>query len=157
MKGFKKMAIYEVYDGDKRLDCDIIDVLAKKYKTTANCIRSTMWHGCKLQGIFTFKKTGLYVLYMRMADCDVIPYSPKHNIKKEEKEEPYFDVIVRLLKDRRENRVALPDGEKNPAQYLPKLYELGFDCKINTYIDPSVRTTHRKPKEYYSIEVVRYV
>ena len=157
MKGFKKMAIYEVYDGDKRLDCDIIDVLAKKYKTTANCIRSCMWHNCKLQGIFTFKKTGLYVLYMRMADCDVIPYSPTHNIKKEEKEEPYFDVIVRLLKDRREKRVALPDGEKNPAQYLPKLYELGFDCKINTYIDPSVRTTHRKPKEYYSIEVVRYV
>ena len=154
MTGFKKMAIYEVYEGDKRLDCDIIDALAKKYKTTANCIRSCMWHGCKLQGIFTFKKTGLYVLYMRMADCDVIPYSPKY--KHHEAEELTYEETM-LMHLRTYGNFALGSNEKNPARYLPMLYEKGFDCKVNTYVDPSIRTTHRKPKEYYTLEVVNYV
>ena len=157
MSGFKRMTLYEVYVEDQKVDCDIIYELTARYHTTANCIRSCMWHHVRLNKTYTFKKTDKYVLFTKLTDFDIMPYTPTYNIKKEEKEEPYFDVIVRLLKDRREERVALPDGEKNPAQYLPKLYELGFDCKINTYIDPSVRTTHRKPKEYYSIEVVRYV
>jgi len=156
MSGFKKMALYEVYLEDKKIDCDIIDNLASRYHTTANCIRSTMWHHVRLNGMYTFKKTGQFVLYMNLTDFDITPYVPKFTFESE-KEPTGFDFIVMMLKDRKETRVALPINEKNPAKYLPKLYELGFDCKINTYTDPSIRTTHRKPKEYYSIEVVRYV
>lgn len=154
MSGFKKMALYEVYLEDKKIDCDIIDNLASRYHTTANCIRSTMWHHVKLNKIYTFKKTGDFVLYMNLSDFDILPYVPKYT-KKESKEPTYEETMLMHLKTY--GNFALGSNEKNPAKYLPKLYELGFDCKINTYIDPSVRTTHRKPKEYYSIEVVRYV
>lgn len=154
MSGFKKMALYEVYLEDKKIDCDIIDNLASRYHTTANCIRSTMWHHVKLNKIYTFKKTGDFVLYMNLSDFDILPYVPKYT-KKESKEPTYEETMLMHLKTY--GNFALGSNEKNPAKYLPKLYELGFDCKINTYTDPSIRTTHRKPKEYYSIEVVRYV
>ena len=154
MSGFKKMALYEVYLEDKKIDCDIIDNLASRYHTTANCIRSTMWHHVKLNKIYTFKKTGDFVLYMNLSDFDILPYVPKYT-KKESKEPTYEETMLMHLKTY--GNFALGSNEKNPAKYLPKLYELGFDCKINTYVDPSIRTTHRKPKEYYSIEVVRYV
>ena len=154
MSGFKKMALYEVYLEDKKIDCDIIDNLASRYHTTANCIRSTMWHHVRLNKIYTFKKTGDFVLYMNLSDFDIIPYVPKY-FKKESKEPTYEETMLMHLKTY--GNFALGSNEKNPAKYLPKLYELGFDCKINTYTDPSIRTTHRKPKEYYSIEVVRYV
>ena len=52
MSGFKKMALYEVYLEDKKIDCDIIDNLASRYHTTANCIRSTMWHHVRLNGMY---------------------------------------------------------------------------------------------------------
>ena len=151
MSGFKKMALYEVYLEDKKIDCDIIDNLASRYHTTANCIRSTMWHHVRLNGMYTFQKTGAFVLYMNLSDFDIIPYCPKY-FKKESKEP-----TTMLMHLKTYGNFALGSNEKNPAKYLPKLYELGFDCKINTYVDPSIRTTHRKPKEYYSIEVVRYV
>ena len=154
MRGFKKMALYEVYLEDKKIDCDIIDNLASRYHTTANCIRSTMWHHVRLNGMYTFKKTGEFVLYMNLSDFDIIPYVPKYT-RKETKEPTYEETMLMHLKTY--GNFALGSNEKNPAKYLPKLYELGFDCKINTYVDPSIRTTHRKPKEYYSIEVVRYV
>lgn len=154
MSGFKKMALYEVYLEDKKIDCDIIDNLASRYHTTANCIRSTMWHHARLNGMYTFQKTGQFVLYMNLADFDIIPYVPKYT-RKESKEPTYEETMLMHLKTY--GNFALGSNEKNPAKYLPKLYELGFDCKINTYVDPSIRTTHRKPKEYYSIEVVRYV
>lgn len=154
MRGFKKMALYEVYLEDKKIDCDIIDNLASRYHTTANCIRSTMWHHVRLNGMYTFQKTGEFVLYMSLSDFDIIPYVPKYT-RKETKEPTYEETMLMHLKTY--GNFALGSNEKNPAKYLPKLYELGFDCKINTYTDPSVRTTHRKPKEYYSIEVVRYV
>ena len=154
MSGFKKMALYDVYLEDKKIDCDIIDNLASRYHTTANCIRSTMWHHVKLNKIYTFKKTGDYVLYLNLTDFDILPYVPKYT-RKETKEPTYEETMLMHLKTY--GNFALGSNEKNPAKYLPKLYELGFDCKINTYTDPSVRTTHRKPKEYYSIEVVRYV
>lgn len=154
MRGFKKMALYEVYLDDKKIDCDIIDNLASRYHTTANCIRSTMWHHVRLNGMYTFQKTGEFVLYMNLSDFDIIPYVPKYT-RKESKEPTYEETMLMHLKTY--GNFALGSNEKNPAKYLPKLYELGFDCKINTYTDPSIRTTHRKPKEYYSIEVVRYV
>ena len=154
MSGFKKMALYEVYLEDKKIDCDIIDNLASRYHTTANCIRSTMWHHVRLNGMYTFQKTGEFVLYMNLSDFDILPYVPKYT-KKESKEPTYEETMLMHLKTY--GNFALGSNEKNPAKYLPKLYELGFDCKINTYTDPSIRTTHRKPKEYYSIEVVRYV
>ena len=154
MSGFKKMALYEVYLEDKKIDCDIIDNLASRYHTTANCIRSTMWHHVRLNKMYTFKKTGEFVLYMNLTDFDIIPYCPKYT-RKESKEPTYEETMLMHLKTY--GNFALGSNEKNPAKYLPKLYELGFDCKINTYTDPSIRTTHRKPKEYYSIEVVRYV
>ena len=154
MSGFKKMALYEVYLEDKKIDCDIIDNLASRYHTTANCIRSTMWHHVRLNGMYTFKKTGQFVLYMNLSDFDILPYVPKYT-RKETKEPTYEDTMLMHLKTY--GNFALGSNEKNPAKYLPKLYELGFDCKINTYVDPSIRTTHRKPKEYYSIEVVKYV
>ena len=154
MSGFKKMALYEVYLEDKKIDCDIIDNLASRYHTTANCIRSTMWHHVKLNKMYTFKKTGEFVLYMNLSDFDILPYCPKYT-RKESKEPTYEETMLMHLKTY--GNFALGSNEKNPAKYLPKLYELGFDCKINTYTDPSVRTTHRKPKEYYSIEVVKYV
>lgn len=154
MRGFKKMALYEVYLEDKKIDCDIIDNLASRYHTTANCIRSTMWHHVRLNGMYTFKKTGEFVLYMNLSDFDILPYVPKYT-RKETKEPTYEETMLMHLKTY--GNFALGSNEKNPAKYLPKLYELGFDCKINTYTDPSVRTTHRKPKEYYSIEVVKYV
>ena len=154
MSGFKKMALYEVYLEDKKIDCDIIDNLASRYHTTANCIRSTMWHHVRLNGMYTFQKTGEFVLYMNLSDFDIIPYVPKYT-RKETKEPTYEETMLMHLKTY--GNFALGSNEKNPAKYLPKLYELGFDCKINTYTDPSIRTTHRKPKKYYSIEVVRYV
>ena len=154
MSGFKKMALYEVYLEDKKIDCDIIDNLASRYHTTANCIRSTMWHHVRLNKMYTFKKTGEFVLYMNLSDFDILPYVPKYT-RKETKEPTYEETMLMHLKTY--GNFALGSNEKNPAKYLPKLYELGFDCKINTYVDPSIRTTHRKPKEYYSIEVVRYV
>ena len=154
MSGFKKMALYEVYLEDKKIDCDIIDNLASRYHTTANCIRSTMWHHVRLNKMYTFQKTGEFVLYMNLSDFDILPYVPKYT-KKESKEPTYEETMLMHLKTY--GNFALGSNEKNPAKYLPKLYELGFDCKINTYTDPSIRTTHRKPKEYYSIEVVRYV
>ena len=154
MSGFKKMALYEVYLEDKKIDCDIIDNLASRYHTTANCIRSTMWHHVRLNGMYTFQKTGEFVLYMNLCDFDIIPYVPKYT-RKETKEPTYEETMLMHL--RTYGNFALGSNEKNPAKYLPKLYELGFDCKINTYVDPSIRTTHRKPKEYYSIEVVKYV
>ena len=154
MSGFKKMALYEVYLEDKKIDCDIIDNLASRYHTTANCIRSTMWHHVRLNGMYTFKKTGEFVLYMNLSVFDIIPYVPKYT-RKETKEPTYEETMLMHLKTY--GNFALGPNEKNPAKYLPKLYELGFDCKINTYVDPRIRTTHRKPKEYYSIEVVRYV
>ena len=154
MSGFKKMALYEVYLEDKKIDCDIIDNLASRYHTTANCIRSTMWHHVRLNGMYTFQKTGEFVLYMNLSDFDITPYVPKYT-RKETKEPTYEETMLMHLKTY--GNFALGSNEKNPAKYLPKLYELGFDCKINTYTDPSIRTTHRKPKEYYSIEVVRYV
>ena len=154
MSGFKKMALYEVYLEDKKIDCDIIDNLASRYHTTANCIRSTMWHHVRLNGMYTFQKTGEFVLYMNLSDFDIMPYVPKYT-RKESKEPTYEETMLMHLKTY--GNFALGSNEKNPAKYLPKLYELGFDCKINTYTDPSIRTTHRKPKEYYSIEVVRYV
>ena len=154
MSGFKKMALYDVYLEDKKIDCDIIDNLASRYHTTANCIRSTMWHHVRLNGMYTFQKTGEFVLYMNLSDFDIIPYVPKYTRKKT-KEPTYEETMLMHLKTY--GNFALGSNEKNPAKYLPKLYELGFDCKINTYTDPSIRTTHRKPKEYYSIEVVRYV
>ena len=154
MSGFKKMALYEVYLEDKKIDCDIIDNLASRYHTTANCIRSTMWHHVRLNGMYTFQKTGEFVLYMNLSDFDIIPYVPKYT-RKETKEPTYEETMLMHLKTY--GNFALGSNEKNPAKYLPKLYELGFDCKINTYTDPSIRTTHRKPKEYYSIEVVNYV
>ena len=154
MSGFKKMALYDVYLEDKKIDCDIIDNLASRYHTTANCIRSTMWHHVRLNGMYTFQKTGAFVLYMNLSDFDILPYVPKYT-RKETKEPTYEETMLMHLKTY--GNFALGSNEKNPAKYLPKLYELGFDCKINTYTDPSVRTTHRKPKEYYSIEVVRYV
>ena len=154
MSGFKKMALYEVYLEDKKIDCDIIDNLASRYHTTANCIRSTMWHHVRLNGMYTFQKTGAFVLYMNLSDFDILPYVPKYT-RKETKEPTYEETMLMHLKTY--GNFALGSNEKNPAKYLPKLYELGFDCKINTYTDPSIRTTHRKPKEYYSIEVVRYV
>ena len=154
MSGFKKMALYEVYLEDKKIDCDIIDNLASRYHTTANCIRSTMWHHVRLNKMYTFKKTGEFVLYMNLTDFDILPYVPKYT-RKETKEPTYEETMLMHLKTY--GNFALGSNEKNPAKYLPKLYELGFDCKINTYVDPSIRTTHRKPKEYYSIEVVRYV
>ena len=154
MSGFKKMALYDVYLEDKKIDCDIIDNLASRYHTTANCIRSTMWHHARLNGIYTFQKTGEFVLYMNLSDFDILPYVPKYT-RKESKEPTYEETMLMHLKTY--GNFALGSNEKNPAKYLPKLYELGFDCKINTYVDPSIRTTHRKPKEYYSIEVVRYV
>lgn len=154
MRGFKKMALYDVYLEDKKIDCDIIDNLASRYHTTANCIRSTMWHHVRLNGMYTFKKTGEFVLYMNLSDFDILPYVPKYT-RKETKEPTYEETMLMHLKTY--GNFALGSNEKNPAKYLPKLYELGFDCKINTYVDPSIRTTHRKPKEYYSIEVVRYV
>ena len=154
MSGFKKMALYEVYLEDKKIDCDIIDNLASRYHTTANCIRSTMWHHVRLNKIYTFKKTGDFVLYMNLSDFDILPYVPKYT-KKESKEPTYEETMLMHLKTY--GNFALGSNEKNPAKYLPKLYELGFDCKINTYTDPSIRTTHRKPKEYYTIEVVNYV
>ena len=154
MSGFKKMALYEVYLEDKKIDCDIIDNLASRYHTTANCIRSTMWHHVRLNGMYTFQKTGAFVLYMNLSDFDILPYVPKYT-RKETKEPTYEETMLMHLKTY--GNFALGSNEKNPAKYLPKLYELGFDCKINTYTDPSIRTTHRKPKEYYSIEVVKYV
>ena len=154
MSGFKKMALYEVYLEDKKIDCDIIDNLASRYHTTANCIRSTMWHHARLNGMYTFQKTGEFVLYMNLSDFDIIPYVPKYT-RKETKEPTYEETMLMHLKTY--GNFALGSNEKNPAKYLPKLYELGFDCKINTYVDPSIRTAHRKPKEYYSIEVVKYV
>ena len=154
MSGFKKMALYEVYLEDKKIDCDIIDNLASRYHTTANCIRSTMWHHVKLNKMYTFQKTGAFVLYMNLGDIDILPYVPKYT-RKETKEPTYEETMLMHLKTY--GNFALGSNEKNPAKYLPKLYELGFDCKINTYVDPSIRTTHRKPKEYYSIEVVKYV
>ena len=154
MSGFKKMALYEVYLEDKKIDCDIIDNLASRYHTTANCIRSTMWHHVRLNKMYTFKKTGAFVLYMNLSDFDILPYVPKYT-RKETKEPTYEETMLMHLKTY--GNFALGSNEKNPAKYLPKLYELGFDCKINTYTDPSIRTTHRKPKEYYSIEVVKYV
>lgn len=154
MSGFKKMALYEVYLEDRKIDCDIIDNLASRYHTTANCIRSTMWHHVRLNGMYTFKKTGEFVLYMNLSDFDILPYCPKYT-RKETKEPTYEETMLMHLKTY--GNFALGSNEKNPAKYLPKLYELGFDCKINTYTDPSIRTTHRKPKEYYSIEVVKYV
>ena len=154
MSGFKKMALYDVYLDDKKIDCDIIDNLASRYHTTANCIRSTMWHHVRLNGMYTFKKTGEFVLYMNLSDFDILPYVPKYT-RKETKEPTYEETMIMHLKTY--GNFALGRNEKNPAKYLPKLYELGFDCKINTYVDPSIRTTHRKPKEYYSIEVVKYV
>ena len=154
MSGFKKMALYEVYLEDKKIDCDIIDNLASRYHTTANCIRSTMWHHVRLNGMYTFQKTGEFVLYMNLSDFDIMPYVPKYT-RKETKEPTYEETMLMHLKTY--GNFALGSNEKNPAKYLPKLYELGFDCKINTYTDPSIRTTHRKPKEYYSIEVVKYV
>ena len=104
--------------------------------------------------MYTFQKTGQFVLYMNLSDFDILPYVPKHT-RKESKEPTYEETMLMHLKTY--GNFALGSNEKNPAKYLPKLYELGFDCKINTYVDPSKRTTHRKPKEYYSIEVVRYV
>ena len=154
MSGFKKMALYDVYLEDKKIDCDIIDNLASRYHTTANCIRSTMWHHVRLNGMYTFQKTGEFVLYMNLSDFDILPYVPKYT-RKETKEPTYEETMLMHLKTY--GNFALGSNEKNPAKYLPKLYELGFDCKINTYTDPSIRTTHRKPKEYYSIEVVKYV
>ena len=154
MSGFKKMALYEVYLEDRKIDCDIIDNLASRYHTTANCIRSTMWHHVRLNGMYTFNKTGEFVLYMNLCDFDITPYCPKY-VHHETKEPTYEETMLMHL--RTYGNFALGSNEKNPAKYLPKLYELGFDCKINTYVDPSIRTTHRKPKEYYSIEVVRYV
>ena len=154
MSGFKKMALYDVYLEDKKIDCDIIDNLASRYHTTANCIRSTMWHHVRLNGMYTFQKTGEFVLYMNLSDFDIMPYVPKYT-RKETKESTYEETMLMHLKTY--GNFALGSNEKNPAKYLPKLYELGFDCKINTYVDPSIRTTHRKPKEYYSIEVVKYV
>ena len=154
MSGFKKMALYDVYLEDKKIDCDIIDNLASRYHTTANCIRSTMWHHVRLNKMYTFQKTGQFVLYMSLSDFDILPYVPKYT-RKETKEPTYEETMLMHLKTY--GNFALGSNEKNPAKYLPKLYELGFDCKINTYVDPSIRTTHRKPKEYYSIEVVRYV
>ena len=154
MSGFKKMALYEVYLEDKKIDCDIIDNLASRYHTTANCIRSTMWHHVRLNGMYTFQKTGAFVLYMNLSDFDILPYVPKYT-RKETKEPTYEETMLMHLKTY--GNFALGSNEKNPAKYLPKLYELGFDCKINTYTDPSIRTTRRKPKEYYSIEVVKYV
>ena len=47
--------------------------------------------------------------------------------------------------------------EWRDAQTDMETFKQWTDRKINTYIDPSIRTTHRKPKEYYSIEVVKYV
>ena len=154
MSGFKKMALYDVYLDDKKIDCDIIDNLASRYHTTANCIRSTMWHHVRLNKMYTFQKTGEFVLYMNLTDFDITPYCPKYT-RKEIKEPTYEETMLMHLKTY--GNFALGSNEKNPAKYLPKLYELGFDCKINTYTDPSIRTTHRKPKEYYSIEVVKYV
>lgn len=154
MRGFKRMALYDVFVEDEKVETNIIDELASKYHTTANCIRSTMWHHCKLNGKYTFAKTDKYILYMKLTDFDILPYCPKYT-PHETKEPTYEETMLMHLKTY--GNFALGSNEKNPAKYLPRLYELGFDCKINTYTDPSIRTTHRKPKEYYTLEVVRYV
>ena len=97
MSGFKKMALYDVYLDDKKIDCDIIDNLASRYHTTANCIRSTMWHHVRLNGMYTFQKTGAFVLYMNLSDFDIIPYVPKY-FKKESKEPTYEETMLMHLK-----------------------------------------------------------
>lgn len=99
------------------------------------------------------EKTNKFLNYAYMKDEDVEPYWPSIKQKKNEKESTYFEHMVAMLK--KYGNCALGINEKNPAQYLPKLYELGFDCKINTYIEPSIRTAHKKQKEYYSLEVVK--
>ena len=154
MRGFKRMVLYDVFDEGEKVECNIIDELASRYHTTPNCIRSTMWHHCKLNGKYTFAKTDKYVLFMKLTDFDILPYCPKY-VPHETKEPTYEETMLMHLS--KYGNFALGSNEKNPARYLPMLYEKGFDCKVNTYTDPSIRTTHRKPKEYYTLEVVRYV
>lgn len=101
----------------------------------------------------TIEKTNKFLNYAYMKDEDVEPYWPSIKQKNNEKESTYFEHMIVMLK--KYGNCALGINEKNPAKYLPKLYELGFDCKVNTYIEPSIRTAHKKQKEYYSLEVVK--
>lgn len=152
---FTRQRYYRITTSEKS-DVGTVDELAKTFNISRETIMTYSKYGGN--GKYKIEKTDLYAYIAHMTDDDVIPFNPirkKH--EHEEKEQPYFDFIVMMLKDRKETRVALGVNEKNPAQYLPKLYEMGFDCKVNTYVDPSIKTTHRKPKEYYSIEVVNYV
>lgn len=152
---FTRQRYYRITTSEKS-DVGTVDELAKIFNISRETIMTYSKYGGN--GKYRIEKTDLYAYIAHMTDDDVIPFNPIRKMKEhEEKEQPYFDFIVMMLKDRKETRVALGINEKNPAQYLPKLYEMGFDCKVNTYVDPSIKTTHRKPKEYYSIEVVNYV
>lgn len=152
---FTRQRYYRITTSEKS-DVGTVDELSKIFNISRETIMTYSKYGGN--GKYKIEKTDLYAYIAHMTDDDVIPFNPIRKMKEhEEKEQPYFDFIVMMLKDRKETRVALGINEKNPAQYLPKLYEMGFDCKVNTYVDPSIKTTHRKPKEYYSIEVVNYV
>lgn len=152
---FTRQRYYRITTSEKS-DVGTVDELAKIFNISRETIMTYSKYGGN--GKYRIEKTDLYAYIAHMTDDDVIPFNPIRKKKEhEEKEQSYFDFIVMMLKDRKETRVALGKNEKNPAQYLPKLYEMGFDCKVNTYVDPSIKTTHRKPKEYYSIEVVNYV
>lgn len=152
---FTRQRYYRITTSEKS-DVGTVDELAKIFNISRETIMTYSKYGGN--GKYRIEKTDLYAYIAHMTDDDVIPFNPIRKKKEhEEKEQSYFDFIVMMLKDRKETRVALGKNEKNPAQYLPKLYELGLDCKVNTYVEPSIKTTHRKAKEYYSIEVVNYV
>ncbi len=150
---FTRQRYYKITT-NKRSEIGTVDELAKIFNISRETIMTYSKKGVSTK--YEITKTDLYAYIAHMTDDDVIPYNPIIKKKKhEEKEQSYFDFIVMMLRDRKERTVALGADEKNPAQYLPKLYDMGLDCKVNTYTDPSIRTTHRKRKEYYSLEVVR--
>lgn len=152
---FTRQRYYRITTSEKS-DVGTVDELAKVFNISRETIMTYSKYGGN--GKYRIEKTDLYAYIAHMTDDDVIPFNPIRKKKEhEEKEQPYFDFIVMMLKDRKERTVALGKDERNPARYLPKLYDMGFDCKVNTYVDPSIKTTHRKPKEYYSLEVVNYV
>lgn len=140
---FAKKRLYRL-NLDGKSDVDTVENLSERYGLLKTTIM-TYAQGTKYKHpTITVERTDKYVHIAYMGEDDIIPYKPPKVKIKKEKKESYFDVMMEHL--RVYGNVALPDGEKNPARWLPELYDQGLNCKINTYAENG--------KEYYTIWVV---
>lgn len=140
-----KINIYGVFRNGEKVFEGSIEEVAKKYDIKVNRIPNLTIRKSKLFGVYD-------IVILQKIARSVYLEGKKPKIIEPSKEEKDMNHLLTFLK--MHGNVA---SDFNPETYLPKLKELGFNCRVRRIVDKKkdkVSGKHRGEDVWYVTEVV---